>query len=163
MTGKKQVFAVSEAEYGERYKADLMTQFNNFVATTSEVSTWRYNANGFFSTINTALLTSAGLLGDKSAGLHWQIAVAGVLLCVIWRRMILSCRALNNAKFKVILDIEKQLPLAPFTVEDRYFNADGGKSLTSVEKWVPVLFMVAYILVVLFQGASLPAVGGGTP
>lgn len=153
MTGDERLMAVSEQRYGPQYKADLMTLFRDYVASADRVSERRHTANQFFSSINTVLLMATGFIPGEVDAVHWQVALAGVLLCIIWRRMIAAYRNLNAAKFRVIHDIERQLPLAVYSAEWDYFEAaQGGRkfmTLSTVEAAVPVLFMGAYVFVYL--------------
>lgn len=157
MTGNDDLFAVSREQYGDQYRTDFMTLFRDFVESAHQVSRLRHQANTFFSSINTVLLMATGFVhsyGAQSAtgtDINWQVALAGVLLCVIWRRMIIAYSDLNAAKFKVINDIEGHLPLAAYKVEWQHFKAADGRSLTSIESWVPRLFMGAYIAMALLN------------
>lgn len=157
MADNKDLFAVSRESYGDQYSTDLMTLFRDYVDSAHQVSRARHQANTFFSSINTILLMATGFVHSyesqsaTGADINWQVALAGVLLCVIWRRMIIAYSDLNAAKFKVINDIEGHLPLAAYKVEWQHFKADGGRSLTSIESWVPRLFMGAYIAMALLN------------
>src|SRR5262249_5620092 len=76
------------------------------------VSARRATANTFFLTVNTGL---AALLGGKE--LRWYVAVAGIFFALTWFLLLRSYRRLNAAKFQVILEMEKSLPVRPFTDE----------------------------------------------
>lgn len=148
MTGSDSLLAVTETQYGDQYRADFMTLFLGYVESAHQISGRRHKANAFFSSINTVLLAASGLtLGSNTSGYNWQIAVAGGLLCLIWWRMIIAYRDLNSAKFQVINEIEKHLPIAAYNEEWRCFKEAKGRTLTSVESWVPLLFTVAYLFV----------------
>jgi len=147
MVENEGLFPVKEAEYGERYKADFMTQYRDFVASANQISAKRHQANQFFSSINTVLLMGSGFIPGKEMALHWQVVIAGALLCVIWRRMIMAYSDLNSAKFKVILAMEENLPVAVYKTEWQHIKKAKGKTLSSIESLVPRLFIAAYILV----------------
>ena len=147
MTDPIQLETISEAHYGDDYKSVFLTQYRDFVASASDISDRRHEANKFFSTINTVLLMASGLIPTKSSEFNWQVALAGGLLCMIWLFMIASYRELNGAKFKVILEMEKQLPVATYATEYRFKKAAKSSNLSSVESMVPKLFMGAYFLV----------------
>ena len=151
MSENEQLLAVQEVQYGEHYRADFMTQYRDFVASANQISSRRHQANQFFSSINTVLLMGSGFIPGKEMVLHWQVVVAGALLCVIWRRMIVAYSSLNSAKFKVILEMEEHLPVAVYKTEWQHFKKADGKTLTSVESLVPRLFIAAYILVYIIS------------
>ncbi|MCY9856000.1 hypothetical protein [Vibrio mediterranei] len=86
------------------------------------ISARRLTANSFFLTINTGIIAFAGYLSlsvDKSltAGQYWVVALAGVILCYMWYRLIRSYAGLNKAKFDVIHEMEKDLPYKMFDAE----------------------------------------------
>lgn len=147
MSASEQLLSIPETHYGDEYKSVFLTQYRDFVASASEISDRRHEANKFFSTINTVLLMSSGLVPKEIAGFNWQVALAGGLLCLIWMHMITSYKELNSAKFKVILEMEKQLPVATYATEYQFSKAAKSSSLSSVELLVPKLFAGAYFLV----------------
>lgn len=76
-----------------------------------------------------------------------RIVIALLLMYGLWW-WIVRYRHLNPVKFEVILAMEASLPLAPFTEE---WQALGGRKelrrhllLSSVEKMVPLLFVLLY-------------------
>jgi len=147
MASNDGLMAVSEAQYGDRYKSDFLTQYRDFVASTSQISGRRHQANQFFSTINTLLLMASGFIPGEDIAFNWPIALAGGLLCLIWKHMIDGYSNLNGAKFKVILEMEEHLPAATFRTEWGYLKQAKASTLSSVESKVPWLFIGAYLLV----------------
>lgn len=154
MPGSDYVLSASEAHYGDRYKSDFLTQYRDFVDSAHQVSAKRHQANQFFSSLNTILLAASGLIPGDGPGFSWEIAIAGGLLCLIWRRMILAYADLNSAKFKVINEMEKHLPAATYNAEWVYFKAADGSTLTSIESLVPRLFIGAYVFVYVVKVAE---------
>lgn len=73
------------------------------------ISARRVLANSFFATVNTGLIA---LIGNK--GLPSYVALAGIVLSLVWWALLKSYRDLNAAKFKVILEMEKRLPVQIF-------------------------------------------------
>lgn len=147
MAGIKKLMQVSEAHYGDEYKNVFLTQYRDFVDSTNQISARRHQANQFFSTINTGLLAASGLIPTANVNFNWQIALAGGLLCLIWKHMIDGYSGLNSAKFKVILEMEEHLPVATYAMEWEYLQQVKASSLSSTESKVPWLFMGAYFAV----------------
>ena len=94
-----------------------------------------------------------GLHRDVEFFRDLPVAVAGLTLCYFWYRIIRSYRDLNSAKFKVIHEIEKRLPLRPYDAE---WDAVGrGKDsklylpFTRVEIAIPCVFGLVYAYLVL--------------
>ena len=80
--------------------------------------------------------------------MQFVVAIAGVILCFTWYRLVRSYRDLNTAKFKVIHEIERRLPLSPYDAE---WEAVGGGDdsklylpFTHVEKFIPWIFMALH-------------------
>lgn len=70
------------------------------------VSARRGLANSFFLTANTGVV--ALLAGGA---VRWSLAVAGILVSVVWWALLKSYRDLNTAKFEIILAMEERLPV----------------------------------------------------
>lgn len=126
------------------------------------ISARRGEANKFFVTLETALAGLAGLvrpsepiLGGAIKVDSWGIAIAciiGLVLSGTWWLLLRSYRDLNEAKFKVILSMEKDLPAAPFGDEWNHLKKDPVKPLARryaelgvIERAVPVVFAGVYI------------------
>ena len=144
----------------ENYKGNkenvLLKQYEIFVESSEKISLKRMSANTWYAGLNTALFAVAGytsILSNKLAAII--MSVLGILLCLAWMTNISSYKRLNSAKFKVIHELEEHLPARPFTREDNYLN--GHYKLAKVEKYIPYLFILAYILTIvyLFGGISI--------
>ncbi len=111
------------------------------------VSQRRQAANNFYLSVNTAIIGASAYISAVGQGSMnvLVVAVAGIAVCVLWQRNIESYKTLNEAKFHVINDIEKSLPLAPFTVEWSYLDPDGDgkrhRPFHIVEIVVPRIFI----------------------
>lgn len=161
---------VSEAAYGGLYRQHLFDQYKLAVEMADRVSARRMQANTFFLAVNTGLLTVlASLVKDKTlAGFSGALPIAAlVALCFVWWRIVQSYRQLNSGKYQVILALEDLLPLAPYAAEWQALGR--GKEpklylpLTHVENWVPKLFGLLYLLLIMavLFGAQMPAVAPG--
>ena len=140
----------SEAECGDLYRQHLFDQYKLFVEMADRLSAWRMQTIIFFLGISTALLSIlASLLKDHqiTTSMAIPIVIALLLMCGLWW-WIVRYRHLLSVKFEVILAMEASLPLAPYTEE---WQALGGRKelrrhlpLSSVEKMVPLLFVLLY-------------------
>lgn len=83
----------------------------------------------------------------------FSTSVAGITMCYLWYRMVLSYKGLNGGKFKVIHAIEARLPLALYDTEWEMLGRGENKKVywpfTHIELWVPWIFIGIYILLVL--------------
>ena len=159
------------SEYGALYEQHLFDQYKLAVEMADRVSARRMQANTFFLGVNTGLLTIfATLVKEKIlTGVSGALPIlALVILCFVWWRIVRSYRQLNSGKYAVILELENLLPVAPYAAE--WIALGEGKDprrylpLTHVENWVPRLFGVLYVLLlmaVLVTGHSPGAAGMG--
>ncbi|KKL90219.1 hypothetical protein LCGC14_1906870 [marine sediment metagenome] len=146
----------SEKDYGEHYKPHLLEQYKLYVEMADRISARRQTANSFFLSVNTAIIALVGYInfGSKTkASFYWLVSLAGMLLCFIWYRLVRSYKDLNSAKFKVVNEIEKELPIAPY---DREWEKVGrGKDpklylpFTHIEIFVPWVFFAIHVVVFL--------------
>lgn len=148
----------SPEDYGDSYTSDRLEIYTQYIRTVAAVSDWRQRANSFFLTINTALIAFIGYLQlaypDMNKSLaNIPISLAGIILCVLWHRIILSYRDLNDAKFQVIHKIEDSLPLRPFKAEwDIVGHGEDPKRylpFTRIEIYIPWIFLSMHFWVLI--------------
>ncbi len=160
-----QVIGVSAADYGPHHSQHFFDQYKMAVEMADRMSARRMQANTFFLTTNTALLTLFAVLAKDNivpGVLDALLLVALVAFCFVWRRIVHSFRQLNSGKFKVILEMEKHLPSAPYAAE--WVALGEGKDrrlylpLTNIEDLVPLFFAILYfcLLAVLFLTGQHP-------
>ena len=81
----------------------------------------------------------------------WLLAIAGGMLTLFWYNIILSYRNLNTAKWQVVQDIEKRLPISPYDAEwdavQRGTNPKLYRPITHIESWVPWVFFILHLIV----------------
>jgi hypothetical protein len=136
----------------------LLEQYKLYVEMADRVSARRLTANSFFLTLNSAIITVGGYAALRfdvplPPSIALAAALAGVTLCLVWHRLLASYRDLNTAKFKVIHEIEKLLPLSPYDAE---WQAVGRGS--DPEKYLPLTHLeviVPWVFLVLHLGAFL--------
>lgn len=121
------------------------------------VSARRGTTNTFFLTAQTTFVTVLAIAAPQDASTPtWQAAVAsaaGVLVSVSWWLQLRSYRALNSAKFSVINEIEKELPIKIFTAEWLILKKEQPipswrkryAELGDVERIVPWIFAALYV------------------
>jgi len=147
------------ADMSEREAKLLMEQYILYVEMTDKVSERRHQANSFFLTVNTIIVTAltglVSLTQEFSAPYSWAIvpALTGIVFCLSWRRLIQSYGQLNRGKFKIIHLLETRLPASQFNAEwDALNHGDGTvyKPFTQTEMNVPLVFVGIYLILALF-------------
>jgi hypothetical protein len=138
-------------------KDDLMKIYEIYERSAQQISDRRQSANSFYLSICTAIVGIVSFMDGVGLG-SALLSVAGVVICVLWRRAITSYRDINGAKFRIIHEIEELLPLRPFTVEwnllDEGNNPKRYRPFAGVEMYVPVVFAVIFLLAILLNSVS---------
>ncbi len=148
------LFSKKEQEYGVNYQSHLFEQYKIFIDSVEKTSDRRQQANNYFITINTALISLIGLsfqvnLFENSPWLKILFAVLGIVICFVFYFLIKSYKQLNTGKFAVIHEIEKHLPLALYKYEWKVLGEGKDKTkyypFSHVELWIPRIFGILYL------------------
>jgi len=163
MSIKEKLINIPEKENGDNYEKIVFGQYKLFVEMADRISSRRQLANSFFLSINTVLITVVGYSVIKLTeflhiSLNITISIAGMILCYTWFRIIKSYKDLNTAKFKVIHEIEKLLPLSPYDAEWDAVGSGNNPKLylpfTHIEMKIPWIFFSLYalslVLIIIF-------------
>ncbi|SRR3989344_2687222 len=130
-------------------------QYKLIVNSAEKVSFKRQAANKFYLTVNSGLLAIASYAASLNLALSpTLISILGLIISLNWVNVISAYSNLNSAKFKVINDMEKQLPYPVFKLEYDYLKLQKYYALTNAEKWVPCAFLVIYLAILTI---ALPA------
>lgn len=141
------------------FQEHLMEQYKLYVEMADRISARRHSVNVYFLTLNTTMLGALGFLFDKiklvSPSYLVIIPLLGVLvLTIAWWWLLRSYKNLNTAKFKVIGSLEKQLPHNPYAHEWKELGEGSDIKrylpLTDLEKIVPIVFGLLYIMLGVF-------------
>ena len=160
-------------DYGDNYQSHLLEEYKLYVEMADRISQRRDQSNRFYAGLVSAivaLLVVMGRLGVSGSNWHLALLVAGLLgasLSVIWYINLGSYRALNSAKYRVINEMESQLPYAGYTDEWAYLRPAEGQAkyfqLTRIERFVPLLVMVLFVGIAAYSVYSLVCGTRGTP
>ncbi|MFY8226239.1 RipA family octameric membrane protein [Clostridium perfringens] len=129
----------------ENKRADIiLEQWKVYVQMADNISNRREKSNKFFTTINTTII---GLCTTKIIDIDKKIIIiTGILIGIVWILSIRSYKMLNKAKFQVINEIENKLPVQGFKYEWDKLKVVQHINLTSSEKYVPIAFIIIYII-----------------
>jgi hypothetical protein len=126
----------------------FIKEYEIMVDSTMQVTNWRQNANNFYLTVNTALLSVDAYLLSASSHIGLVVGVSGIIITILWRATILYYGDLNKVKFNIIHKMEEKLPVALFKDEWTELKKKHRRiTPTRIEKWVPVIFLLAYLFV----------------
>jgi hypothetical protein len=107
----------------------------------------RNTANNVYITINAAILAIVTFTLDYKSIL---LSIVGILICALWIKTIRSYTKLSKAKYDIVNEIEKKLPLQPFTCEWKELNKVGYIGLTKIEFVLPIVFIVLFAIAIVF-------------
>ncbi len=120
-----------------------LAQWQTCVEMANAVSARRDNLNNLFVTVNLALAAAISLVWDVKTIV---LLAAGVIECIIWGTFIINYKNLNSAKFAVITELEKQLPVQPFMDEWKIVKEKKYIRSTKLELIMPAMFVVLYVI-----------------
>jgi hypothetical protein len=145
MSEKKEENGLHHNELDELDIESLLAQWKTCVEMANSVSARRDTMNNLFVTLHLALVTTVAVIWDSKA---YPLLGLGCVLCLLWFLSIGNYRKLNQAKYDVICEIEKQLPTQPFN--DEWINIKKAKFYiegTHLEKCMPIIFSLSYIVI----------------
>lgn len=137
-----------------------LEQYKCYLEYIDKVSDRRQSANSFFLTLNTGVCAVLGFAFSKDSAaelkwLLWILPIAGIFSSYFWGRLVTSYRQLNTGKFAVLHLLEKHLPIAPYKAEWIAMGEGKDKSLytplTHLEVWIPRLFILMYIVLMVYR------------
>lgn len=145
----------ADPPYGsnEKYQAHLLDQYKLYVEMADRVSSRRQSGNSYFLSVNAAIIGFVGYLTAKESNEYlWMLGLGGIALSCFWYQLIRSYKNLNTAKFLVIHDIEKRLPISPYDAEwermGRGVESRLYKPLSHIELGVPWIFLFLHAIVI---------------
>lgn len=133
----------------------LFEQYKMAVASAETTSNRRADSNKFFLSINSIIVGGILFINEKVEHIDPRsvllVAVFGIVVCLIWLLSITDYKKLNSAKFQIIHDIEKDLPVKFYTKEWKLLNKQKHwyakyKTLSKLELFLPITFIVLYIV-----------------
>lgn len=150
--------SVSKEAFGEQYDAVILEQWKTCVEMANSNTEKRANSNNIFITINAALLAVISFsLDEKSI----MLSAVGLVICISWLFSINNYKKLSSVKYNIVNEIEKKLPLMPFSHEwEELTKKKKYIGLTQIEKVLPWLFIILYgVSILLPLLRCLPTIG----
>jgi len=137
----------------------LLEQYKLYVQMADKISDRRADANKFFISLLTGLLALLSAVvalrtpATIQSAVLFTVAILGIVLCIIWWFIIHSYKQLNTGKFKVVHEMEKKLPYACYDREWEVLGRGEDRAkylpLTHVEQYVPLLFKVPFVVLLI--------------
>lgn len=124
----------------------LVEQYKLAIMMADKISDRRATTNNFFLTLNVGIVSINGIFNDKFTLLLHIVAIS---ICAVWFLLLENYKKLNNVKFKIINDIEKELPKNIMTYEWYLLQQEKHKTFSGYEKWIPIIFILFYMISLL--------------
>ena len=151
----EKLLKTTESEYGKDYRNHALEIYKLYLDLSDKLSSRRQLVNTFFLTLNSFII---GLLGYGKLSVsstadpefYWTISILGMVICVVWFKIILAYKHIMRSKFMVIHRIEQQLPLATYEAEWQILRENHGyQPLTHFEMIVPWIFFILNLAISL--------------
>lgn len=149
----KELFIISEKNYGSNYKEHLFEQYKLYVESIEKTSDRRQSANSHFLTINTALISIIGLstqikFFQEEKLVYLLLSLVGIIISILFWFLIRSYKQLNTGKFKVLHQIEEKLPISLYDYEWEILGEGKNKRIylpfSHIELYIPFIFGLIY-------------------
>jgi hypothetical protein len=164
-TSKDAFVNMTRQVYGEKYQDHLLEQYKIYVEMVDRISSRRSQMNNFYITLLSGLLAVINAFTNNQIKQfkdgHFQqvsvlaVSLLGLFLCVSWYANIQSYRKLSSSKFKVIFELERQLPFTCYENEWKLLKQDkryqGYLTQTNLEEVLPIVLAVPYISLLLYS------------
>jgi len=152
----EKLLKTTEAEYGKDYRNHTLEIYKLYLDLSDKLSSRRQSVNSFFLTLNSFIigLLGYGKIASSSTAatpeFFWIISLLGMVICVVWFKIIQAYKHIMRSKFIVIHHIEQQLPLATYEAEWQLLRENNGyQPLTHFEMIVPWIFFVLNLAISL--------------
>ena len=162
MTGPsgETLFRYTKETYDGSFNADLLEQYKLYVQSAENVSARRVASSRYLLTLNAALVALYGFQSSNlgSGGWTMLVPILGILVSVLWHRIIKSHRDLNAVKFEIIHELEQWFPASVYVHEWRLAEEGRGRiyrSVTDIERWIPLAFLGLHIVLFIVLAASV--------
>lgn len=145
---------MNKTQYGNDYNGHLLEQYKLYVEMADRVSQRRMDTNKFFISVQTLMIAFITLFNKDSYMVLIIAALIGFLLSCAWFFLLKNYRQLNSSKFKVIHELESQLPCAPYNKEWDHLGKGREKGiywpLSHLEIALPVVFAIMYLIFIVY-------------
>ena len=139
----------------------MIEQYKLYVELADRISDRRERTNRFYISLLSVLLALLSIVVGRNILDGFQtivfvtIGILGLGLCILWNINIRSYRQLNSGKFKVIHEMEQNLPFSCYNREWEILGkgeeAKAYLQLTRVEQYVPIILAVPYLLLFIYS------------
>ena len=125
----------------------ILEQWRLCVEMANAISNRRDVMNNLMVTLNIAMVVAYTY---SHVARSVTISIVGCISCLVWVLLVRYYKKLNEVKFEIINEMEKELPMQPFTEE--WGRANSRKRFiqsTKLEIIFPIVFLIIHIISVV--------------
>ena len=148
---------MNDQEYGDDYRQHFLEQYKILADSLNGLRTVKEQTNRFhISTISIIVVLTSLLVGEDFIGkvpglVLVLVPLIGLCLCYIWYFNIRSFGLTMESRYRVLHDMEKHLPYPCFNTAISYMGEkENRRSLTKVERFLPIVFGVAFLIMLIY-------------
>lgn len=137
-------------------REELFQQYRLFVDSAEKISERRSHLNTFFIALHSLFVSGLSFFKTDIFSYIIPICIFGCVLAFLWWYMLCNYRSLNKAKFKIIQEIEKHLPLNLYSTEwslyktrKHWYNPNRYFSFSRLEMVLPWLLILVYVYIII--------------
>lgn len=137
-------------------REELFQQYRIFVESAEKISERRSHLNTFFIALHSLFVSGLSFFKTEIFSHIIPICIFGCILAFLWWYMLCNYRSLNKAKFKIIQEIEKHLPLNLYNTEwsiykmkKHWYNPNRYFSFSRLEMVLPWLLIIVYAYIIV--------------
>lgn len=137
-------------------REELFQQYRLFVDSAEKTSERRSHLNTFFIALHSLFISGLSFFKTDIFSYIIPICIFGCVLAFLWWYMLCNYRSLNRAKFKIIQEIEKHLPLNLYSTEwslyktrKPWYNPNRYFSFSRLEMVLPWLLILVYVYIII--------------
>lgn len=138
---------------------NVIEQYKSYLQDIGNIGTRYENSRQFYLSIVSALFVFLSMAGEGKPFLNMKFAVqiivgaVGGIMCIVWVIHMQSFKAIFGAKFRIIIEIEKENRLLNiFEREHKYLNSDNHYNpLTVIDSVTPYVFMLLFVAIMFIK------------
>lgn len=137
-------------------RGELFQQYRLFVDSAEKISDRRSHLNTFFIALHSLFVSGLSFFQSDIKAYIIPICIFGCVLAFLWWYMLCNYRSLNKAKFQIIHEIEKHLPVNLYQTEwalykksKHWYNPNRYFSFSRLEMALPVLLIAIYVCLII--------------
>lgn len=116
--------------------SDRVAMWRTYVQTAENTSIRRESINRYMVLAHLAIFSAHfALPGELSALVHLGVASAGAVAGVLWVALLLSHGEINRVKYRIIQELEADLPCQPFTEEAKLSGIRSRRRIYPALSW----------------------------